>query len=97
MNIKISSSAYRDLLEGYRFYENQAEGIGFYFLDSLTSDIDSLLIHAGVHPVYFGKYNRLLSKKFPFAIYYTVVGKIVRVHAVLDCRKNPAWTKEKLK
>ena len=33
----------------YRFYERQAEGVGAYFLDSLYSDIDSLLISAGNH------------------------------------------------
>lgn len=40
----------------------QAEGVGAYFLDSLYSDIDSLIISAGMHFVHFGKYHRLLSK-----------------------------------
>ena len=97
MNIRISSSAYRDLLEGHRFYEKQTKGIGLYFLDCLFSDIDSLIVHAGIHPVYFDKYHRLLSKRFPFAIYYRVEKKTVLIHAVLDCRKDPAWAREKLK
>lgn len=42
MKIKILASASQDLIEGYRFYESQAEGVGVYFLDSLYSDIDSL-------------------------------------------------------
>lgn len=65
MKIKILASASQDLIEGYRFYESQAEGVGAYFLDSLYSDIDSLTISAGVHSVYFGKYHRLLSKRSP--------------------------------
>ena len=59
------------------------------FLNSLFSDIDSLHLHAGIHPRYLG-YFRLLSRRFPFAIYYRLTGKIARVHAVLDCRRNPA-------
>ena len=66
MKIKILSSAIADLQEGFVFYEKQAEGIGSYFMDSLFSDIDSLIINAGVHPIYFGGYHRMLSKHFPF-------------------------------
>ena len=69
MKVKILGSASRDLIDGYRFYETQAEGVGAYFLDSLYSDIDSLILSAGMHPVHFGNYHRLLSKRFPFAFY----------------------------
>ena len=62
MKVKILGSASRDLIDGYRFYETQAEGVGAYFLDSLYSDIDSLILSAGMHPLHFGKYHRLLSK-----------------------------------
>jgi len=46
MKIRILSSASQDLIDGYRFYEMQAEGIGAYFLDSLYADIDSLTLNA---------------------------------------------------
>jgi hypothetical protein len=95
MKIKILSSASQDLIEGYRFYEKQAEGLGSYFLDSLFSDIDSLKIYTGIHSTYF-KYYRLLSKRFPFAVYYRVENDLVLIYAILDCRRNPAWIKGKL-
>ena len=97
MKIKILSSASQDLIDGYWFYEKQAEGLGTYFLDSLFSDIDSLTINAGIHPLHFGRYHRMLSKRFPFAIYYRVENKIALVYGVLDCRRSPAWIKKKLK
>lgn len=97
MNIKILNSANQDLIDGHWFYEKQVAGLGTYFLDSLFSDIDSLTISAGIHPIYFGKYHRILSKRFPFAIYYRVENKTVFVYAVLDCRRSPAWIKNKLK
>ena len=96
MKIKILPAANDDLLNGYDFYEQQEEGIGSYFLDSLFSDIDSLLISHGIHPVYLGKYYRLLSKRFPFAIYYCIEHKDIIVYAVLDCRKSPAWIEGRL-
>ncbi len=96
MKIRILGTASRDLIEGYKFYETQAEGVGSYFLDSLYSDIDSLVISAGMHSVHFEKYHRLLSKRFPFAVYYQVEGQTVLVYAVLDCRRRPAWIRNRL-
>ncbi len=52
MKIRLSSIAEQQLLDGHRFYESQAEGIGDYFLDSLMADIESLHIHAGVHAIF---------------------------------------------
>jgi plasmid stabilization system protein ParE len=95
MRIEILDEAERDLLDGAFFYETQDVGLGQYFLDSLFSDIDSLQLYAGVHSVHFG-FHRLLSQRFPFAIYYRVDGAIARVWAVLDCRRDPERTANRL-
>jgi len=97
MKIKILKSAAADLIDGYWFYEKQAKGLGSYFLDTLFSDIDSLKIYAGIHSIHFEKYYRLLSKRFPFAVYYRIESNTVLVYAALDCRRSPAWLREKLK
>ncbi len=97
MIIKILQSAKQDLLEGYDFYERQKNGIGSYFLETLFADIESLKLFAGIHSIHFESYHRLLSKRFPFAIYYKVVDYEVRIYAVVDCRKKPAWIREKLR
>ena len=96
MRIEIHDDARQDLIAGFYFYENQESGLGDYFLDCLYSDIDSLQIYAGIHPIVFGQ-DRSLSKRFPFAIYYTVTGNVVHVNAVLDCRRNPTWIRDRLK
>jgi hypothetical protein len=57
-----------DLYESRLFYEKQVEGLGEYFFDSLFSDIDSSMLYGGIHPTVFG-YHRMLSKRFPYAIY----------------------------
>jgi plasmid stabilization system protein ParE len=95
VRIEILDAAQEDLVEGFRFYEEREPGAGPYFLDCLFSDIDSLILFAGIHQTVYG-HHRCLSKRFPFAIYYDVLGEVVRVHAVLDCRKNPSWTRQRL-
>lgn len=90
MKIRISESAQEDLKEGFRFYESQARGLGDYFLDSIQSDVRSLLIFAGIHAKADG-FFRLLSKRFPFAIYYLTNSETIDIYAILDCRRNPNW------
>jgi plasmid stabilization system protein ParE len=96
MKIKILESAKQDLREGFDFYESQAMGIGSYFLESLFSDIESLRLFAGIHGLHFTRHHRLLSKRFPFAVYYRIEENEVRVYAVLDCRRDPAWIRKRL-
>lgn len=95
MKIKVLESAENDLVNGFFFYDRQTEGLGNYFLDSVYSDIESLHLYAGTHSLHFG-YYRLLSRNFPFAIYYRIKEKTVLIYAVLDCRQNPAWTRNRL-
>lgn len=97
MKVQILPSARRDLVIGYRFYELQDAGLGNYFLDSLFADIDSLVLYAGVHQIFQARYHRMLARRFPFAIYYRVESETAVVYAVLDCRRDPAWTRERLK
>jgi len=42
MKIKVLDEAEQDLLDGFRFYELQESDLGDYFLDTISSDIDSL-------------------------------------------------------
>ena len=96
MKIRLLSSAFNDLARGRDFYEQQGEGLGSYFLDSLFSDIDSLMLYAGIHRQFFG-FHRLLSKRFPHAINYRLeAGNEAVVYRVLDCRQNPDKTRASL-
>ncbi len=96
MKIRLLESARKDLVHGYYFYEKQSTGIGSYFLESVYSDIDTLTENAGIHPICFGGYHRLLVSRFPFAVYYKHSEDTVLVYAVLDCRREPAWLRSKL-
>ncbi len=96
MRIAILDRAKQDFLDGFRFYEKQSEGAGRYFRDSLMADIQSLLKYAGVHAKQFGCY-RMIARRFPYAIYYQLENDTIRIHAILDCRRNPAWIRKRLK
>ena len=96
MRIKILSSAVEDLYAGRLFYEKQGEGLGEYFFDSVFSDIDSLVLYAGIHAKVFG-YHRLLAKRFPYAVYYALEADLAIVWRVLDLRRDPDRIRQALK
>jgi hypothetical protein len=96
VRIEILPEAQDDLITGFRFYEGRGSGLGSYFLNSLFEDVNSLAMHGGVHAKVFG-YHRSLSKRFPFAIYYRVEDGLVRVRAILDCRRNPSWIRRRVR
>jgi hypothetical protein len=96
MRIEILDEAKDDLLGGFHFYELQAPGLGSYFLDSIFADIDSLLLYAGIHRIIYGS-HRCVTNRFPFAIYYRVDGEVIRIRAIIDCRRSPTWIRGRLR
>ena len=96
MTIVILRSAMDDLSRGRDFYEQQGEGLGNYFDESLAADIESLRLYAGIHSTSHG-YHRMLAEKFPYAVYYELDNQEIRVRAVLDCRRDPKWIRSRLK
>jgi plasmid stabilization system protein ParE len=96
MKIVVLPSALDHLSDGFYFYERQRGGLGQYFIESLYSDIDSLRLYAGIHIKSFG-YHRVLSKRFPYAIYYRLEQNTVQIWAVLDGRQDPSTIRRKLR
>jgi hypothetical protein len=97
MRIESLDRAENDLVEGYLFYETQQIGLGAYFLESLYSDIESLKLYAGIHRIAYLDYRRLVSKRFPFAGFYTIAEEAAQVHAVVESRRRSAWIREHLR
>ena len=96
MNIRILASARDTLIEGAQFNESQKDGLGEYFVDTLLSDIDSLFFLAGIHPVFYQRFFRMLSRRFPYAVFYKINSETVDVYAVLDCRQDPGSIQKRL-
>jgi hypothetical protein len=95
MRIRILRAAVLDLESGRDFYDLQESGVGDYFVECLSADIGSLTLYAGIHRVYHG-FHRLIAKRFPYAVYYKMIGGQAVVFRVLDCRRSPARNRKAL-
>ena len=56
-----------------------------------------MMLYGGIHPKFFG-YHRMLSKRFPYAIYYRFEKEedVVVVYRVLDLRRDPKKIRQSL-
>ncbi len=85
--LSLTKLSQEDIYLSEAFYEEQSQNLGTYFYNSIISDLDTLKFYAGIHAKYFGFY-RMLTKRFPYAIYYEIKDEIVIVHAILHTRKD---------
>ena len=95
MNVITLEDAAADIENGRQFYEACEPGIGEYFVHSILSDLESLILFAGVHSVHFG-FHRMMSRRFPFAIYYEIEGDTALVYGILDMRTDPSWIRREM-
>lgn len=79
ITVRISEDALQDLNDGFLFYETQQAGLGDYFATCLRADIESLRLYGGIHRIVYRDYHRLLSRVFPYGIFYTVESEIALV------------------
>ena len=85
-----------DLRAGRRFYSLQGgRDLGCRFFGVLAGTIGKLAECGGLHAKRFG-FHRPLAPKFPYSVYYGVEGNVVRVYAVVDNRRNPAWVESRV-
>ena len=89
-DVVVLREAADDLETGYVFYEKREKGVGDYFYDNLIADIESLIIFAGIHTLVERLY-RMLSKRFPYAIYYQISDQMDYVVAILPMKRDPVW------
>jgi hypothetical protein len=80
----------------FLFYKTQQSGLGDYFVTCLRADLEGLRLTAGVHRVVYQDYHRLLSRVFPYGIFYTRLKEEVVVWAVIDLRRDPDWIRARL-
>lgn len=95
-DVRISEDALEDLNNGYLFYEAQESGLGEYFTACLRADIEGLKISGGIHRLVYRDYHRLLSRVFPYGIFYTMEQERPVVWAVVDLRRSPEWVRQRL-
>jgi plasmid stabilization system protein ParE len=94
-DIFLTELAQDDIESSREFYEKQSLHLGTYFYDSLLADLDALRFYAGIHQKHYG-FFRMLTRRFPYALYYDIEDQWVVVHAILHTRTDMRYIEKRL-
>jgi len=95
MRVFTLEDAVEDIERARLFYEDRQTGVGHYFVEAILADLEFLSRCSGVHRRHFG-FHRMLSKRFPFGVYYEVERNTAFIYAILDMRRDPIWIRKEL-
>lgn len=84
----IRPQAEANLREARDWYEKQRPGLGNEFLADISLAVESLLQDPRRYPEYYRGFRRILTRRFPFKIFYRFADEQVIVFRVLHGRRD---------
>ena len=91
MKVRFLSLARAEMDDAFVWYEDQAVGLGYEFLDALDQAIRLITSFPDSHPQAGKKLRRCLLNRFPYALYYGIDQGAIIVVAVAHLRRNPHY------
>lgn len=93
--LRFRKEAESDIENASIWYEGQLLGLGHEFLDKIDKTLDTVQKNPLMYPVVHRNTRRALIGKFPFAIYYRILERIILIIAVMHGSRNPLRWKER--
>ena len=92
----IRLEAEQDVRGAFVWYEDRVSGLGREFLRCVDASMAQINRAPEMYTVIYQNIRRILTRRFPFGIFYFVVGQRIIVLAVLHARRDPSlWQKRK--
>jgi plasmid stabilization system protein ParE len=82
--------AAQDIDEAAGWYERQAPGLGEEFLAAVDRRLAEIQTAPDRFPRISPRLRRALLRRFPYAIFFTIVGDMISVVACMHGRRHPA-------
>jgi toxin ParE1/3/4 len=84
----IRSNAEADLTEAWSWYESQRAGLGDELLNEIRHAVSSLETDPKRRPFYYRDFRRLLTRRFPYKLFYRIEGDRVIVFRILHAKRK---------
>jgi hypothetical protein len=89
---RVEPEVYDDLAEAADWYDERQWGLGDRFLNEMRALMAAIRDRPQAFHIESDQVRWAWSKPFPYKVYYTLAGDMVRVFAVLHCARDPrAW------
>ena len=91
MVVSFHALAEGELNDGAQYYEQQQTGLGDAFLTEIRRCTREITEHPNAGPVVLAEVRRRLCHRFPYALLYTIRPDTLRILAVMNLRRRPAY------
>src|SRR5207249_1661602 len=81
----------RELNEAAQYYELEKPGLGSSFLREVDRCLRAIEKHPEAGLILLGSVRRRLLRRFPYALLYTVKPDSIRILAVMNLKRRPAY------
>jgi len=91
VNVSFNALAEQELNDAARYYALESPALGAAFLAEVRRCCDGIVEHPEAGQIALGSIRRRLLRRFPYAILYTIRPDVVRVLAVMNLKRRPAY------
>jgi plasmid stabilization system protein ParE len=91
MRISFNPLAEREFNEAAQFYERESAGLGAAFVSEIEHICAQITEYPEAARVVLGSIRRRLLRRFPYAVLYRLHGDSVRILAVMNLKRRPAY------
>ncbi len=88
-------AAAADIERAYVWYERERAGLGEEFLAEVFTSVQAVLERPEAFPVLHRQTRRALVRRFPYALFFRVVGERMVFVACFHVRRNPTVWKRR--
>ena len=85
-----------EVVAACEWYEREQIGLGFEFLGELRAAYLKIVDNPLAYQVLRSGIRRALTRRFPYAIYYSIEGEVLVILAVLHTARDPAEWQQRI-
>ena len=86
----VEPDAEDDVQAAFEWYDGQRAGLGQEFLNELTATYDRVRVGPLRYQILRSRTRHALLRRFPYGVFFSVVGDVIVVTTVLHSGRDPA-------
>lgn len=84
-----------DIIQAFDWYETRVPGLGSEFLLVLDAAFNSILTNHLAYPEIYKAVRRVLTRRFPYAVFFRVEEARIVILSVFHVKRNPDEWKQR--
>lgn len=92
----VREEAEADLADAWSWYEQQREGLGSEFIQTVQEAFERIQRMPEAAPIVFGGVRRLALGRFPYGVFYATTSEHISVIAVYHASRDPRGWQRRL-